>query len=111
MAHETNSFLSTPFLFFQYEVVAMDSTNIARSHHNKRNRSQEIFTLSGCEESLLTPIFLESTEQNTYNAFDINTQTAQTNRESFEHSEFKRTSADKQSVTSEDIEEEPELKQ
>ena len=107
--HEINAFLSTPFLFFQYEVVAMDSTKIARSHPNKRNRSKDIFTLSGCEKSLLTPIFLESTEQNTYKAFDNKTQTVPMNTGSSENREFKQTPADKQNAPTEDVEEEPKL--
>ena len=109
LTHEINAFLSTPFLFFQYEVVAMDSTKIARSHPNKRNRSKDIFTLSGCEKSLLTPIFLESTEQNTYKAFDNKTQTVPMNTGSSENREFKQTPADKQNAPTEDVEEEPKL--
>ena len=88
----------------------MDSTNIARSRHNKKNRSEEIFTLSGCEDSLLTPVFLESTEQTKNDEFDSSTQTVPTNTEPSENNEFKTTSADILSGPSEEIEEEPKLK-
>ena len=66
--------------------------------------------MSGSEDSLLTSVFLESTEQTKNDEFDSSTQTVPTNTEPSENNEFKTTSADILSGPSEEIEEEPKLK-
>jgi len=44
---ETTSFLTTRFLLFQYEVIAMDSANNERFHHNQETPSENDFISSG----------------------------------------------------------------
>jgi hypothetical protein len=74
----TTSLLITRFLFFQYESVAMDSTNNERSHHNQETRSEEDFTLFRSEELPQIHIFHES-NKTTYNS-EHNTITVETNK-------------------------------
>ena len=71
-AHEMTSFLTTRFLFFQREEVALDSTYKERSHHNQETRSEEDCTFSRSEEFPLERIFPQSTEQIIYNADENN---------------------------------------
>jgi hypothetical protein len=89
----------------------MDSANNTRFHHNQENYSEEDFTSFRSEELTLTHLFQESNEETTYNAEHNNTITVPTNTSYSENSDIKQLSADKDSATSEDIEEEPEQPQ
>ena len=94
MTQETTLFLTTQFLFFQNEAVAMDFTNNAHSLHSQQTHSEEDFTSLGSEDFPLTQIFPQSTEQTMYNAHHNNTPKVPTNISSSENCEFKQTSAD-----------------
>jgi len=109
VAQKRTSFLTIRFLFFQYESVAMDSTNNARSHHNQENHSEEDFTSFGTEDSPFQLLFQESNEETNYNAEHNTKITVPTNLIYSENSKIKQTSADKKSAISEDVEQEPEL--
>ena len=87
----------------------MNSRNNARSHRNKENHSEEDFTLFGSKDSPFKLLFQESNEETNYNAEHNTEITVPTNLSYSENSEIKQTSAVKQSATSEDVEQEPEL--
>ena len=109
IAQETTSNLTTRFLVFQSEAVAIDSTHKERSHHNQETRSEEDFTFTRTEEYPLKRIFPQSTEQTSYNAEEKMQKQFQRKKLSSENSEFKQTSADIHSTTTDHTEEEPKL--